>query len=843
MAAVVDEKTRTPSVEKDLYDDEKHHGHIPDVAVLESDIQALGADIEEALQQAANLTEEDVIEAARTILSDHANDPNFSPAVIELARRFLEDGDLRTSNPVEYEKIYQEMRVEAAIMIYNSPYAEVRAVVDNHDDPTIPASTVRAWIIGLVFVGAGAFINQFFSIRYPGIVVGSNVAQLLAYPAGKLFDSVLPNWSFNFFGYNISLNPSPFNMKEHMVITIMANVGFGAPYTNYVVFVQYIPRFFNMPWASNFGYQILIGLSTNFIGYGLAGLTRRFLVYPPQAIWYANLATIALNRAFHSGKNEPANGWKISRMRFFLYCFIGMFVYFWFPNYIFQTLSFFNWIIWIDPKNVHLAAICGSLGGSGLGLNPLSTFDINQFYLDPWINPFYSTMNWAAGVFATFPIIVALWYTNVWNTGYLPINSNYIYDNTGKRYNVSRIVNDEGLFDHEKFKAYSPAYLSAANSLIYGVFFAAYAATVSHAFLYHRNEITKGFKSLISRTGGLSANKDIHSRLMMSYKEVPEWWYMTVLVISIGVGAAGVGAWPTSTTPAVVLYGVFLALIFCVPIGIIYSTTNVSITLNVFAEFLGGTWFEGNALAMNFFKSYGYVTTAHTLTFAQDLKLAHYTHIPPRVTFFAQMIATLVSTFVAVGIVNYQLTIPDVCEPDQKDHFICPGINTFFTASVLWGTLGPKRMYGIGAIYSGLVWCFLIGFALPIFFYFGAKRFPALKSVHLPVMFTGGLVWAPYGLQNVLPLLPVAWFFNVYVKRRYLAWWSKYNYILTSALTCGIAISAIVTYFALNFHGIELDWVGNTKPWDGDNCDYKKCPRLKVDPAIGHFGPGVGEFD
>ena len=34
--------------------------------------------------------------------------------------------------------------------------------------------------------------------------------------------------------------------------------------------------------------------------------------------------------------------------------------------------------------------MCGSLGGSGLGLNPLPTFDINQFYpdVDPWINPF-----------------------------------------------------------------------------------------------------------------------------------------------------------------------------------------------------------------------------------------------------------------------------------------------------------------------------------------------------------------------------------------------------------------------------------------------------------------------
>jgi len=836
MAGLADEK-RTPSPEKSSYDEKTEHGPIPDVAVLEEEIQALSADIEEALQQAANLTEEDVLDTAKTITRDHEHDPNFSPAVLELAHRILSTDK---STP-EYEMLYQEMRVEAAIMIYNSPYAEVRAVVDNHDDPTIPASTVRGWVIGLIFVAAGAFINQFFSIRYPGISVGSNVAQLLAFPAGKAWEKIMPRWSFTLFGREISLNPGTFNMKEHMVITIMANVGFGAPYTNYVVFVQYVPRFFNMPWASNFGYQILIGLSTNFIGYGLAGLTRRFLVYPPQAIWYSNLATIALNRAFHSGQNEPANGWKISRMRFFLYCFIGMWTYFWLPNYLFYTLSFFNWIIWIDPQNRVLAAICGSTGNSGLGLNPLPTFDTNQFLSDPWINPFYSTMNWAAGAFITFPIIIAICFSNVWNTAYLPINSNYVFDNRGKRYNVSRIIDDNGLFDHEKFKQYSPAYLSAANSLIYGVFFAAYSSSVSHAYLYHRHEIMNGFKSIFRRTGGLASQKDIHSRLMSSYREVPEWWYLSILVIAIGIGAAGVGAWPTMTTPAVVLYGVFLAMIFCVPLGIIYSTTNVSITLNVLAEFIGGSWFEGNALAMNFFKSYGYVTTAHTLTFAQDLKLAHYTHIPPRITFVAQCVATLVSTFVAVGIVNYQLGIEDVCEPFQKDKFTCPGINTFFTASVLWGTLGPKRMYGLGSIYSGLVSCFGIGFVLPFVFYFLQKRFTSLKSVHLPVLLTGGLVWAPYSLANVIPVIPVAWFFNVYLKRRYLAWWSKYNYILTSAFSCGIALSAIVQYFALNFNGIELVWAGNTKPFD-DNCDANRCPIWDI-PEQGYFGPTVGEFD
>ena len=79
-----------------------------------------------------------------------------------------------------------------------------------------------------------AFINQFFSIRQPGITVTANVAQLLAFPAGKLLEAVLPTREVTTFGYAWSLNPGKFNLKEHMVITIMANVGFALPFTNYV---------------------------------------------------------------------------------------------------------------------------------------------------------------------------------------------------------------------------------------------------------------------------------------------------------------------------------------------------------------------------------------------------------------------------------------------------------------------------------------------------------------------------------------------------------------------------------------------------------------------------------
>jgi hypothetical protein len=39
----------------------------------------------------------------------------------------------------------------APVLEDESPYPEVRAVVANTDDPTMPVSTFRAWIIGLIW--------------------------------------------------------------------------------------------------------------------------------------------------------------------------------------------------------------------------------------------------------------------------------------------------------------------------------------------------------------------------------------------------------------------------------------------------------------------------------------------------------------------------------------------------------------------------------------------------------------------------------------------------------------------------------------------------------------------
>ncbi len=62
----------------------------------------------------------------------------------------------------------------------------------------------------------------------------------------------------------------------------------------------------------------------------------------------------------------------------------------------------------------------------------------------------------------------------------------------------------------------------------------------------------------------------------------------------------------------------------------------------------------------------------------------------------------------------------------------------------------------------------------------------------------------------------------------------------TTAFSTAIAISAIVMFFSLQFNGIEVDWVGNARPYAG--VDAEGPVRLQVDEERGYFGPGVGEF-
>ena len=113
-------------------------------------------------------------------------------------------------------------------------------------------------------------------------------------------------------------------------------------------------------------------------------------------------------------------------------------------------------------------------------------------------------------------------YTNVWYSSYLPLVSSQSFDNTGKAYNVSRIINEDMSFNLEAYNAYSPVFVPASSAITFGLQFVSIMAVSTHTFLYYRKHV------LVYARRSLSEQSDELARLMSVYKEVPNWWYLTI---------------------------------------------------------------------------------------------------------------------------------------------------------------------------------------------------------------------------------------------------------------------------------------------------------------------------
>ncbi|RXW17009.1 hypothetical protein EST38_g8852 [Candolleomyces aberdarensis] len=253
---------------------------------------------------------------------------------------------------------------EAAIGAFedDSPYPEVRSAVANTDDVTIPVGTVRAWVLGLFWAIVVSGLNQFFFFRYPSVSIGGIVAQLLTYPMGKAWASVVPNVKV----FGLELNPGPFTIKEHVLVTIMATVGAGSAYATDVVAVA---RFYYSK-TYHFGIQWMIVMSTQLIGFSVGGIARRFLVDPPS-------------------------------MNFV-------------PGYLFQALSVFNWVCWIAPDNIVINQLFGFSHGlviiSFLWYIPLVPNEmLSKYRTKPFSSNSLVSFDWAQISFIGSPLATPWW--------------------------------------------------------------------------------------------------------------------------------------------------------------------------------------------------------------------------------------------------------------------------------------------------------------------------------------------------------------------------------------------------------------------------------------------------
>lgn len=103
----------------------------------------------------------------------------------------------------------------------------VRRVVSFSDDPTLPTLTFRYFILTIIFVVPGAFLSMMSHYRTTYAPYSIFFVQIASSYIGDWLAKVLPAWNVRLplTRWSFSLNPGPFSVKEHVLITISAASG------------------------------------------------------------------------------------------------------------------------------------------------------------------------------------------------------------------------------------------------------------------------------------------------------------------------------------------------------------------------------------------------------------------------------------------------------------------------------------------------------------------------------------------------------------------------------------------------------------------------------------------
>ncbi|KAK9450478.1 OPT oligopeptide transporter protein-domain-containing protein [Limtongia smithiae] len=770
----------------------------------------------------------------------HNEDVNF-PALM-MARLILLAGGQESSG-MDVESFELECKLQACLLKFHSPYPEVRAVVSPQDDPLMPAETVRMYIVGIFWVCCGSFINEMFHQRQPTITLTATVFQILIYPTGKFIARIMPNATIGRGKWSIQLSPGSWTFKEQMLVTVMTNIGAGSSNFFHYGLTMRLPIFFNQTYAG-FGFLFLMAAVTNFFGFGLAGVLRRYVVYPTKAVWPTVLPIMMLNKTLLlDEKKQSIHGWLITKYKFFWTIFICSFVYFFLPDYLFTALSSFNWMTWIAPQNKALAFVTGSK--MGLGFNPWTTFDWSVInYTTPLVVPFFALANRWTGVFVGGLVVIGIYWSNYKYTAYFPPNNSNVYDRYGVKYNLTRVITD-GVFDAELYRNYSQAYIGAGNLTMLGSYYAMYTIAFTYIMLNEWKVVWSAmsgfYKSMRNRRVSNYADfNDAHSVMMRAYPEVPDWWFIVALIGALGIGAGAICGFPTETPFWAIIVVILVSIALVIPVVLVFATTGYLIPGDTLTVIIAGYMVPGHATASLLCRVFGYNVDEQAESFIGDQKIAHYAKLPPRSVFRAQMIATLLQCVVTTAAVTWQIdNTPDLCTSTQAGKLVCTFPNQLYSNTLLLGVIGPHRTYDV--MYPLLKYAFLFGGLFGVGFYYARRYFPRyLKYVH-PVLFMSGMTryGATYNLSYFTPGFYASLVFMVYIRGRYLAWWTKYNYILSSGLTAGMAFSGILIFFALQYKPKTVSWWGTTVSSAG--IDGGAVATLLTPPTEG-FGPAVGTW-
>uniref|UniRef100_A0A8H7XV56 Peptide transporter MTD1 n=1 Tax=Psilocybe cubensis TaxID=181762 RepID=A0A8H7XV56_PSICU len=650
-------------------------------------------------------------------------------------------------------------------------------LISLEDDPTLPAFTFRMWLLGLGLSCFGAVLGQIFYFRPQTVYVSPLFLQILAYLLGLVLEEIIPGphnvresmrtkdtafWRF--------MNPGPFNIKEHVAITIFSTTAAESALAISIFAADEL--YYKL--EPNVGVGIFTLIGSQLMGYGLGGIMRAFLVYPTYIVFPNLLPTVQLFDALHRGKKIFLQK---KRVKFFWSVFVAIFVWEWFPEFIAPTLTGISIFCLAKRDSAWVSRIFGGAAGNeGLGMFSLC-LDWNYVgsgggSLGALFTPLSTQLSLYFGTMVCIIAFCACYAANTWNGQNFPWLSQDLFYENGTTYDQLAILDENFRLDPAKLAEVGLPWFSSSQVLTKIGSNLAIGATIMHVIIWYGRDIIE-----VVRKYRAGENYDPHLAKMKVYPEVPMWWYIAIFVWGL-------------------IVSLLIAAIFLPFVVTVYAITGFVPNMQNLVQILGAAMIPGSPQTNMYFTLYGFNTVDQARGLIRDLKMGQYTKLPPRVTFVVQSIGAIVG-----GLLN----------------FIIMKILIASHREILLDVQGSNIL---------VPFSILIGLAVPIPFWILHKFFPKLGAnrVVTPVL-CWTLGYLSVGINSsVFTTFCLAVFSQYYLRRYRPGWFRKYNFLLSAALDGGTQVMVFVFTFAvgggsgkvINMPNWALNPVGNP--------DY--CQRL-----------------
>nr|A0A8J9RIY3.1 RecName: Full=Oligopeptide transporter phomP2; AltName: Full=Phomopsin biosynthesis cluster protein P2 [Diaporthe leptostromiformis]BDA39147.1 oligopeptide transporter [Diaporthe leptostromiformis] len=736
------------------------------------------------------------------------------------------------------------------------PIPLVAQTVHLRNDDSEPILTFRVWLLSTFWVLAGCSISTVYYFKPFSVRLSGYVVQLCTWKMGQLLASALPTRPFTVLGRRWTLNPGRWSAKEHALVVIAY---WGSSYTAYGLgplsaMELFYGKRLSSPWAITFL------VTTQLTGYGLVGLYRHILVRPPSMYYPGILPTVSLFNAMHGDPRQTA-----SSLRVFMAIASAAFVYQWLPSFVFPLLSSLPLLCWVGRGSWE-AFVLGS-GSLGFGLMDFS-LDWNYVaFLSPLFTPLWANANRFVGaalaVWITYPVA---YFSDALGSLRFPPMSSETFDTSGGLYNVSRIMTPSLELNQTALELYSTPRWSFSYAMHFFWGFASASAMVTYAVLFHGRTILKALANVWSLDGNtaddIDSEKDPYVKLTSHHARVPQAWYALLLAVCLCLGTIQLYAGDMQLPWWGLQLVVAISALFTLPCGMLFATANVQIGMDYVSEVLAGALFPGRPVAVLTATVYGRQVLEQCLNLASDLKLGFYMKIPEWELLVAQVYGTLLGPFVNWAVMRLIIDTQGAAAllgregGDGKRQGLglgqggggggggggqqqrAAGAHTtewnalktknFFSSSVIWGVMGPARVFGGGdgspSSSSPYRWLlpsgFAVGAAAVLLLWLIHKARPAWRvqqwPLHPAIIFHGASLFPVFPTTNLTSSMAAAVASMGVMRRWHPRWFARWNYLLGAGLDCGAQLVQMVlgvAFLVFNRHGQQMvrmpHWWGN----------------------------------